>query len=81
MVAHSHQGTEQATLEYHRQSGAPLAVRLLSGVLLRGELVAYDQHALLLRRGEEVSLVRKARIATVMASADARRTASDIALR
>jgi len=68
MVAEKSQNIQDVFLNTLRKKKIPVTVFLSNGVKLQGNITAFDNFSLLLRRGPQVQLVYKHTIATVVPS-------------
>ena len=69
MATEKAQNIQDVFLNTLRKKKIPVTVFLSNGVKLQGNITAFDNFSLLLRRGPQVQLVYKHTIATVVPSA------------
>ena len=69
MAAEKSQNIQDVFLNTLRKKKIPVTVFLSNGVKLQGNITAFDNFSMLLRRGPQVQLVYKHTIATVVPSA------------
>jgi len=66
MVAEKTQSIQDVFLNTLRKKKVPVTVYLVSGVKLQGNITAFDNFSMTLRRGPQMQLVYKHSVATVV---------------
>ena len=66
MPAETRQKLQDVFLNHVRTNKVPVTAFLINGIKLQGVIVSFDNFCLLLRRGNEVQLVYKHAVSTVM---------------
>ena len=72
MPAETRQKLQDVFLNHVRTNKVPVTAFLINGIKLQGVIVSFDNFCLLLRRGNEVQLVYKHAVSTVMPTAAVR---------
>ena len=69
MPAETRQKLQDVFLNHVRTNKVPVTAFLINGIKLQGVISSFDNFCLLLRRGNEVQLVYKHAVSTVMPTA------------
>src|SRR5689334_15479672 len=72
MAAGTRQKLQDVFLNHVRRNKVPVTAFLINGIKLQGVISSFDNFCLLLRRGNEVQLVYKHAVSTVMPVAPVR---------
>ena len=72
MPAETQQKLQDVFLNHVRKNKVPVTAFLVTGIKLQGVISSFDNFCLLLRRGNEVQLVYKHAVSTVMPLAPVR---------
>ena len=72
MAAETQQKLQDVFLNHVRKNKVPVTAFLINGIKLQGVISSFDNFCLLLRRGNEVQLVYKHAVSTLMPAAPVR---------
>ena len=72
MAAGTRQKLQDVFLDHVRRNKVPVTAFLINGIKLQGVISSFDNFCLLLRRGNEVQLVYKHAVSTLMPAAPVR---------